>query len=137
MIFIDQYLGLWAKSKDLTAARLANANKLLLAVNGLMVEMEADGVNFPVNPATHSQVSGATFGGFRPHSCPQGAPHSNHKEGLAVDIYDPKGEIDAWLVAHKDRMEYHGVYIEDPASTTHWSHWQNIAPHSGHRIFQP
>ena len=137
MITVEQYVGRWKASPDWTLARQANAEKLLVAVNALMAEMEAAGVRFRINPATGSQVSGMTYGGFRPQSCPQGAAHSNHKEGSAVDIYDPAGDIDAWLVKHQDRMAFHGIYIEDPASTHHWSHWQDIAPHSGHRIFQP
>ena len=137
MITLEQYLGLWAKSKDLTPERLGNAQKLMIAINNLVAEMETAGVRFQVNPATHSQVSGVTFGGFRPQSCPQGAPHSNHKEGCAVDIYDPAGDVDAWLMKHLDRLEAHGIYIEHPDSTIHWSHWQIVAPHSGNRVFHP
>lgn len=137
MITIEQYAGVWATSADWTPERKANGWKLLLVVNTLMTEMESQGIQFRINPKTGSQVSGETFGGFRPQSCPIGAPHSNHKEGLAVDIFDHTGEIDKWCMAHQYRLAFHGIYIEHPDSTPGWCHMQNIAPHSGHTVFYP
>ena len=92
MITGKQYFGPWLFHEDATPQRMINAGKLLERVNGLMEELELMGVKFPINPATASEVSGKTYGGFRPQNCPQGAPNSSHKEGLAVDIYDPKNE---------------------------------------------
>ena len=99
--------------------------------------MRTAGVEFPDNPITHSGVSGETYGGFRPQSCPIGAPHSQHKEGSAVDRYDPLGEIDDWIMAHQEIARAYGIYIEHPSATIHWSHWQNVAPKSGHTVFFP
>lgn len=137
MVSLDQYVGLWASSPDWTYERKANGWKLLLSVNALMNEMEAQGVQFRVNPKTSSQVSGETYGGFRPQACPIGAPHSNHKEGLAIDLFDPTGEIDKWCMQHQDRLAFYGIYIEHPDSTPGWCHMQIIAPHSGHTVFYP
>lgn len=137
MITLDQYVGPHADSEDWTPERQSNATKLLWACSQLELEMAADGVEFPDNPATGSGVSGQTFGGFRPQSCPEGAPHSAHKEGLAVDRYDPAGEIDNWLLAHQDSLNRHGIYIEHPDSTHHWSHWSTRAPGSGLHVFRP
>lgn len=138
-ITINQYAGGHEASPDWTPERQANAQQLLLVCAGLEEEMIADGIEFPDNPATGSGVGGAFhgYGGFRPQNCQQGAPHSNHKEGLAVDRYDPHNAIDAWLMAHQDALERHGVYIEHPDSTIHWSHWSIRASGSGHHIFYP
>jgi hypothetical protein len=96
-----------------------------------------DGVNFPVNPRTGSCVSGETYGGFRPQSCPIGSPKSSHKEGMAVDIYDPKGEIDNWCMENLNRLEECGLYLEHPSKTVHWCHVSTRAPGSGRRVFMP
>ncbi len=137
MITLTQYVGPHRDSKDWTPAREQNATKLLAACVALEVEAIADGIEFPDNPATGSGVSGKAFGGFRPQDCPQGAPNSSHKEGLAVDRYDPKGHIDAWCMLNKDRMAAHGIYIEHPSATNGWSHWTIKAPGSGNRVFYP
>lgn len=137
MITYEQYIGPWAKSPDLTAERKANAVRLLYAVEDLETEMAKDGVIFPFNPKTKSQVSGETYGGFRPQDCPIGATHSSHKEGLAVDRYDPDNKIDDWCMAHQDRLAAHGIYIEHPDTTPLWSHWTIKPPGSGHTVFYP
>lgn len=137
MIDIDQYVGPHADSPDWTSVRQVNAGRLLASCAELEAEMVADGVEFPDNPATGSGVSGKTFGGFRPQCCPEGAPHSAHKEGLAVDRYDPDNAIDDWLMSHQDALERHSIYIEAPDSTQHWSHWSIRAPGSGKHVFEP
>lgn len=137
MITIEQYVGPHAANHDWNVVRQDNADSLLQACAALEIEMVAAGVYFPVNPHTGSGVSGQTFGGFRPQDCPQGAPHSSHKEGLAVDRYDPHGDIDTWLMAHQDALERHGIYIEHPDSTKGWSHWSIKSPASGRHIFYP
>jgi hypothetical protein len=137
VITLAEYVGQHSTSRDWTPERKANAERLLAACAALEAEMVADGVTFPINPATKSGVSGQTLGGFRPQNATQGAPNSSHKLGLAVDRYDPKGDIDAWLMAHLDRMEAHGIYIEHPSATAGWSHWTIKAPGSGRRVFYP
>lgn len=137
MITLEQYFGVHKNSPDLTPARRANAQDLLDACAGLEAEMIADGVQFPINTKTGSGVSGETFGGFRPQSCTIGAPGSSHKDALAVDRYDPAGQIDQWCVDHPDRLVAHGIYIEHPSATPHWSHWTIRAPKSGNRVFHP
>jgi len=137
MITLEQYFGVYGDSPDLTPERRENANLLLSCVNQLMVQAEADGILFPVNPKTGSQISGETLGGFRPQNAPVGAPKSNHKNGLAVDIYDPSGKIDAWCIACIPVLRDAGIYIEHPDKTPGWSHWQCVAPRSGIRVFMP
>lgn len=137
MITLQHYVGPHADSLDWTPERQANARRLLAACAALEVEMARGGVAFPDNPKTHSGVSGSTFGGFRPQSCLQGAKTSSHKEGKGVDRYDPRGEIDAWCLAHPDRLAVHGIYIENPDATPGWSHWTIRPPKSGKQVFMP
>ena len=142
MITLEQYAGRHKDSSDWTAEVKGNAELLLLAVNALEEYMLEDGVVFPVNPKTKSQISGETMGGFRPQWCTQGAAKSNHKRGLAVDRYDPDEHIDEWLMAHQDVLERFGIYIEHPSKTIGWSHWgikllPTDAPKSGRHVFYP
>lgn len=137
MITFEDYVGVHKGSPDLTPVRVENAHRLLDACAKLEIEMLACGIEFPINPKTKSQVSGETYGGFRPQDCPIGAPKSSHKEGLAVDRYDPSGEIDKWCLNHQDRLKGYGIYIESPSATPHWSHWTIRSPKSGNIVFIP
>lgn len=137
MIKVQDYFGHWLTSPDVTPERQSNALKLLEAVNALMAEMEDSMMYFPTNPATRSQVSGELYGGFRPQVCTIGASHSAHKEGLAVDIYDPSDQIDRWLMKNQNLLEKYGIYIEHPDSTPRWSHWSVRPPKSGKHVFVP
>ena len=134
---MEQYFGRWINSPDVTPSRTANAAHLIDQCNKLIVLAEAGGVKFLDNPHTECCVSGETFGGFRPQSCAQGAPNSAHKEGMAVDLFDPRGEIDAWCMAHQDQLKELGIYMEHPDATVGWSHWGTRAPLSGHTVFYP
>ena len=137
MITLEQYFGPWWSHPDHKPWISENAHKLLDACASLEKEMVADAVVFPENPITGNGVSGEHNGGFRTQSCPIGALHSAHKEGMAVDRYDPSGSIDAWLIAHPDALDRHGIYIEHPSATFKWSHWSIRAPGSGNHIFYP
>lgn len=136
-ITLAQYFGPWAKHPDVTPKHRDNAARLLLAVARLEAHAVADGVVFRINPKTGSGVSGTQYGGFRPQDCPEGAPGSSHKKALAVDRFDPIGEIDAWCLRNLDILELCGIYIEHPSETCGWSHWTIRAPGSGRRVFFP
>lgn len=137
MITLEEYIGPHYASPDLTPERIANAVRLLASCSELERVMRIYGVEFPASPVTHCGVSGQTLGGFRPQSCTIGAPRSNHKEGLAVDRYDPKGHIDAWCTANLGKLEECGIWLESPTKTQGWSHWQCVGPKSGRRVFLP
>lgn len=137
MITLSDYMGKWLHHPDATLEAMENASDLLEACTKLYVMAKLDGVTFPINPVTGTQVSGAQYGGFRPQSCTQGAPKSSHKEGLAVDWYDPNGDIDAWCMANLDKLEACGIYIEHQDATKGWSHWTTRRPKSGHIVFHP
>lgn len=139
----EQIAGRFLASPDLTAVRAENIRaRLLPAVWALQRELSARGLAFEINPKTGSFVSGTQYGGFRPQDCPEGAPHSNHKEGLAVDLFDPGHRIDQALLATPALLEACGVWIEHPDvtvvdATSGWSHWQCVPPRSGRRMFYP
>lgn len=141
MISMADYFGKYGKDhKDVTPARYANAQRLLTKVNSLMAIAMVNGIEFPVNPNTKTQISGVTNGGYRPQNCPIGAPNSAHKQCLAVDIFDPKGEIDEWLNNSKEAREAIkdlDMYFEAMSATVGWSHWSILKPASGRRFFSP
>ena len=137
MITKAEYFGPHRGSSEITEELLENVTDLLEAQAKLQGLAEAAGVHFPKNPKTGSLVSGATYGGWRPKSCSIGAPGSAHKQGLAVDLFDPHDEIDAWCMANLDVLEACGIYLEHPSKTPGWSHWSVKAPASGNRVFMP
>ena len=133
--FLDDYFGPHADSPDATPERRDNAVMLLDLVNPLLQSAEHNGIDLDMNPKTQSLVSGTQYGGFRPQNCPEGAPHSSHKEGMAVDVYDPHGDLDRWL---SDLiLERASLYREHPADTDGWTHLTTRAPASGKRTFHP
>lgn len=134
-ISFEQYFGPWIDNADATDERKANARVMLVAVNNLLDEAAQDGVPCPVNPATGSQVSGQTLGGFRPQNAAQGAPQSSHKQGMAVDVFDPTNALDNYVT--DEILEAFDLYREAPASTPHWIHLTTRAPGSGRRTFMP
>ena len=140
MITIDEYFGPFADHLDATSEVRRNAKNLIEACAKLEALAVKDGVEFPDNPATGSGVSGRTYGGFRPQSCPQGARRSAHKTGEAVDRYDPHARIGRWCLANSGKggaLEQCGIYIEHPDKTNGWCHWSTRAPGSGRRVFYP
>lgn len=111
-----------------------NAKMLLLKVNQLIDLMPFD---LEINPKTNSPVSS----GWRPArlnaNVPGAAPKSKHMLGLAVDLYDPEGEIDDWCMDNLGSLEQCGIWLEHPSATKGWSHWQCVPPKSGKRVFYP
>lgn len=141
MITLAQYF----RDFEHTPEHQANAEKLLDAVNLLMGDAFADGIDFKINPATLTNIAGTQFGGFRPQDCCEGAPKSSHKQAMAVDVFDgnlsEKQPFGTWCQTHQDKLEEHGLYMENPLSTrgkwTAWVHLTTRAPASGRRVFQP
>lgn len=137
MITYEDYLGPYEGNSDVTEEVEENALRLLDAVNNLLDRAEEDGVVLEINPKTKTYVSGTENGGFRPQSCPVGAPNSKHKKGLAVDVYDPEGELDEWCGRNVKVLEELGLYLEASKYTPTWCHIQCEPPGSGRRFFIP
>lgn len=135
MITLEQYAGKWLDHVDFTKERQNNAATLLKQVNLLLSAAERAGIELKINPTTASLVSGTQYGGFRPQSCPEGAPLSSHKTGQAIDLYDPQGKIDDWI--NDGILTQYQLYRESPAYTRGWCHLSTRAPKSGKRTFIP
>jgi hypothetical protein len=136
MILIDDYVGPHAGSDDWNQARIDNAVEWLRRVNRLIDAMMSRKLcRFRINPATGTMISGQTFGGFRPQSCPQGAPTSSHKEGKGGDLYDHKNEIDN-AINDALLIEF-DLYREHPDKTKGWVHLTTRPPGSKKRTFMP
>lgn len=130
MITLEQYFG----TKLHLDIQVANATALLEKVNKLITETD---LPFPLNPKRGDQISGNKDGdgGFRLPDSKTGVVGSKHKQGHAVDIYDPLNELDKYL---DDRiLTLYGLYRESPDSTPNWVHLQSIPPGSGRRTFFP
>ena len=131
-ITLDQYF----IGRKHTIEQSNDAVLLLSRVNALLYEYQADtGQELPINIHTQSLISGLTEGGFRLPECVQGAPNSSHKEAKAVDIYDPKDDIDVWIT--DEILTRYDLYREAPIDTMGWTHLSTRAPHSGKRTFFP
>lgn len=136
-ILIADYFGKWINHPDLTDKVMANAIILLDRVNPLLDAAFEDGIDLQINPLTGSFVAGNTYGGFRPQDCPQGAPQSSHKQGMAVDVFDKTNELDEWAFKNQDRLRLFDLYIEHPQATPRWCHLTTRPPGSGKRVFLP
>jgi len=116
-----------------------NAATMVELANKLLVIAHSAGITIPTNPRTGSVVSS----GWRPASVnaatPNAAPNSKHMTGQAIDLYDPDGDLDEWLMTPDGQktMADIGLWHENPAATKGWAHVQSIPPRSGRRTFFP
>lgn len=62
---------------------------------------------------------------------------SKHSSMQAVDLYDPEGDLDQFIMDNQKLLESCCLWAEHPATTKGWTHLQSIAPKSGRRIFYP
>lgn len=62
---------------------------------------------------------------------------SRHLFGQAVDISDPKQELQQWILKNEKLMEEIGLWFEDFSATKNWVHMQIVPPASGRRFFKP
>lgn len=66
---------------------------------------------------------------------------SQHLYGCAVDFADPKGELQAWILANPQVIEQADLYLEDFKATKGWVHcqWKPFRSYKagGTRFFMP
>jgi len=133
VITLDQYFG----TKPHTESHKANARLLLNTVEMLIEEFPW--WTWPVDPDTGTSISGsrggAGDGGFRLPTATTGKTTSAHKEGRAVDVYDPNDELDTAIT--DELLEEHDLYREDPGHTNGWVHLTTRPPGSGKRTYLP
>lgn len=81
--------------------------------------------------------------GWRPpqvnERTPGAAVMSKHMTGQAIDLADPEGDLDEWLMSAEGQavLEELGLWMEHPACTKSWTHVQTVPPKSGRRVFYP
>ena len=115
------------------------AGRTVELANALLVGAKLAGVSLDINPRTGSIVSS----GWRPPAVNEGttgaAPNSKHLTCHAVDLYDPDGDLDEWLLTDDGQrlMADLGLWHEHPAATKGWAHLQTLPPRSGRRTFYP
>ena len=70
---------------------------------------------------------------------PNAAPNSKHMTGQAIDLADPEGDLDDWLMSPDGQAALIeiGLWHEHPAATKSWAHVQTVPPRSGRRTFYP
>lgn len=116
-----------------------NAQQTVEAANKLLTQARSYGVSLDLNPKTGSMVAS----GWRPPELNAkvagAAPNSKHMTGQAVDIYDPDGDLDEWLMTGEGQAALIALHLwlEHPSATKSWSHLQTIPPRSGRRVFYP
>lgn len=138
MITLAQYAGIHAVTDDWKnhPERITDAKELLRRVNAMLYTLSQIQVyDNKINPKTNSQISGETFGGFRPQSCPIGAPESSHKVGMGIDVFDPKDILDDYLDKHPEYLAQYDLYRELAKSTPGWCHLQTRK--TSKRTFKP
>jgi len=62
---------------------------------------------------------------------------SQHLKGAAVDISDPKQELQKWVKDNIQLLEEVGLWCEHFDYTSNWVHFQCHPPKSGNRFFKP
>lgn len=116
--------------EQLSAEQKANVLELLERINRIR---QAYGKPMVVSSGYRSPEDNKKAGG---------APNSNHCKAAAVDIADPRGELQAWCLAHIPELEKAQLWCEDFSATTKpngksWCHFQIFSPKSGKRFFKP
>lgn len=128
MITFEELLGHYA-GEPWSPAELAAGRNTVDAWNRLLPHYEVAGGVLVRNPATGSLIGGTGNGGARPKGSKVGAPGSKHQLLLALDLYDPKRDFMAWLLAYGlEHAMGLGLYFEHPQWTRSWVHGQTVPP---------
>ena len=105
----------------------------------LLTQARSYGVSLDLNPKTGNLIAS----GWRPPAynatVAGAAPNSKHMTGQAIDVYDPDGDLDDWLMTGEGQAALMalGLWMEHPAATKGWAHLQTQPPRSGRRVFYP
>lgn len=141
MISLSDY---WMGRKDefplaMTPLIESNAATIVELTNKLLFLSHAAGVKMTTSPRTGTMVAS----GWRPPALnaatPGAAVNSKHMTGQAIDVYDPDGDLDEWLMTIDGQkvMSDLGLWHEHPSATKGWAHLQSVPPRSGRRTFFP
>jgi len=109
----------------------------------LVNELLAQAALHDVRPHTHPKTGSLVSSGWRPPALnaatPGAAFRSKHMTGQAVDLFDPDGDLDDWLMGQDGQaaLVRVGLWMEHPSATKGWCHLQTMPPRSGRRVFYP
>jgi hypothetical protein len=131
VITADRYFGLMSHKENPTLEVMDNAAILLKRVNGLLEELLPTNISAVLVPVINSGWRTAAYNA----TVPNAAPRSKHISGQAIDLADPKEELDSYLT--DEILERHELWRESPIATKGWVHLQSIPPRSGNRTFLP
>jgi hypothetical protein len=116
-----------------------NAQTTVRLVNELLARAAED----DVRPHTHPKTGTLVSSGWRPPALnaatPGAAFRSKHMTGEAIDLFDPEGDLDEWLMGAAGQLALTqvGLWMEHPSATKGWCHLQTKPPRSGRRVFYP
>ncbi len=110
------------RAKVASTGVIASAGDLATRLAALLAEY---GTRPPINSGYRTPEANKAAGG---------APKSAHLEGRAVDFADPSKKLSKWCLAHLDRLEYHGIWMEAPDSVPR-THLQSRPVKN--RVFKP
>lgn len=136
MLTLDDYFGRFslAAGEEPTEDVKANAVELLNRVNALLERITSDaGLAEAASPVVNSGWRSAAYN----LTIPNAAPKSKHITGQAIDLADPEGELDQYLMDYRTLLMDYGLWLEHPLATKGWTHLQSVAPRSGNRVFYP
>lgn len=140
MTVSDYFMGRREKyPQALTPEIEREAARTVDLANKLLAQAQTYGVTIDISPITKTAVSS----GWRPpevnSATPRAAVKSKHMTGQAIDLYDPDGDLDEWLLTGEGQaaMTALGLWHEHPSATKGWAHVQTIPPRSGRRTFYP
>lgn len=117
----------------------AKAARTIDLADRLLVLAKSAGVTLEQVPGTDSIV----ISGWRPAdynaTVPNAKPRSLHITCEAIDLYDPDGDLDEWLITPAGQRVLTDLVLwhEHPAATKCWAHLQTKPPRSGRRTFYP
>lgn len=122
-------------AKELTKEKIDSAVDLLKKVNGLIKDLNENGVFLEENDSGSYVNSG-----WRPLSYNKkigGALKSNHILCKAIDLADSNRKIGKYLLEHQHLLTKHALYAEHPSATKSWIHLQSVPPKSKRLFFYP
>lgn len=127
-ISLDEYFAEHARAyqSEITSDVRSNATKLLTSVNRFLVKFgEYRTIVSGWRPAVvNASRVGATL-------------RSRHVTGQAIDLADPDGDLDQFVLDNQRLLEACGLFVEHPSTTKGWCHLQSVPPVSGRRVFYP
>lgn len=138
-ITLDDYLGGYRASHggELTDAILADAEQLVSRANLILFAAAKDGVILVNRPGSRSLV----VSGWVPPSINRtqagDSAACRHIIGQAVDISDPRGDLDRYLMSRQHLLAEAQLWLAHPDTTHGHCHLQSCPPASRLRVFYP